>query len=157
MFINFGEQFITIRLRKSWCEYSIAWSSTQIFRHCNETGWIYKNPQLTLQSIASIITEMLSQFKRTSDYLEGGLNSTGDVSGPGWGLPSQFPPFRYFPNVHIWRVSPQLSCGDACQMWMWLKKSNRYFCKIENYAYGAINKRSFSNPPPRAVSCAFTA
>ena len=47
----------------------------------------------------------------------------------GWGLLSQFPLFRYFPNfltspkhtlaidyhVYIWRVSPQLSCGDTCQ------------------------------------------
>ena len=48
----------------------------------------------------------------------------------GWGLLSQFPPFRYFSNfsplskpslyvkyrVYIWQVSPQLSCGDACQI-----------------------------------------
>ena len=80
----------------------------------------------------------------------------------GWGLLSQFPPFRYFPNfsalskhpfvleyhVYIWQVSPQLSCGDSCQIWMWLKESNSYFCKIENFAYGEINERSFSNPHP---------
>ena len=29
---------------------------------------------------------------------------------------------------------------------MWIKESNSYFCKIENFAYGEINKRSFSNP-----------
>ena len=48
----------------------------------------------------------------------------------GWGLLSQFSPFRYFPHfpllskqtlaieyrVHIWQVSPQLSCGDTCQI-----------------------------------------
>ena len=53
----------------------------------------------------------------------------------GWGLLSQFPPFRYFPNfsaslrymlatvyhVHIWQVLPQLSCDDTCQIWMWCK------------------------------------
>ena len=53
----------------------------------------------------------------------------------GWGLLSQFPPFRYFPkfsaspkymlaivyHVHIWQVLPQLSCGDTCQIWMWCK------------------------------------
>ena len=80
----------------------------------------------------------------------------------GWGLLSQFPPFRYFPNfskspkhtlaieyhVYIWQVSPQLSCGDTCQIWMWSKESNRYFCKIENFAYGEISERSFSNPTP---------
>ena len=45
-------------------------------------------------------------------------------------------PFRYFPDfsalwihslaieyhVYIWQVSPQLSCGDTCQIWMWLKR-----------------------------------
>ena len=31
---------------------------------------------------------------------------------------------------------------------MCFKKSNSYFCKIENFAYGEINERSFSNPHP---------
>ena len=80
----------------------------------------------------------------------------------GWGLLSQFSQFRYFPHfpllpkqtlaieyhVYIWQVSPQLSCGDSCQIWMWFRESNRYFCKIENFAYGEINERSFSNPHP---------
>ena len=81
----------------------------------------------------------------------------------GWGLLSQFPLFRYFPKiffavkthfnvkygVHIWQVSPQLGCGDTCQIWMWFEESNIYFCEIENFAYGEINERSFSNPHPR--------
>ena len=50
---------------------------------------------------------------------------------------------------YIWQVSPQLSCGDTCQIWMWCRESNRYFCKIENFAYGEISERSFSNPHPR--------
>ena len=29
---------------------------------------------------------------------------------------------------------------------MWFKESNSYFCKIENFANGEINERSFSNP-----------
>ena len=29
-----------------------------------------------------------------------------------------------------------------------IKKSNRYFWKIENFAYGEINERGFSNPHP---------
>ena len=81
-------------------------------------------------------------------------------TGQGWGLLSQFPPFRYFHivsgswkhtvaieyHIHIWQVSPQLSCGDTYQIWMLFKASNRYFCKIEYFAYGEINERSFSNP-----------
>ena len=31
---------------------------------------------------------------------------------------------------------------------MWFKQSKRYFRKIENFAYGEINERSFSNPHP---------
>ena len=81
----------------------------------------------------------------------------------GWGLLCQFPPFRYFPNslespkhmlaieyhFYIWQVSPQLSCGDTCQIWMWLKEYNRYFYKIKNFACREISQRSFSNPHTR--------
>ena len=87
----------------------------------------------------------------------------------GWGLLSQFSPFRYFPHfpllskqklaieyhVYIWQVSPQLSCGDTCQIWMWFRESNRYFCEIENLAYGEISERSFSNPHPSTVWCQY--
>ena len=90
------------------------------------------------------------------------LHISESTSPQGWGLLSQFPPFRYFPyfsgsrkhmlafeyHVYIWQVSPQLSCDDTCKIWMWFKESNRYFCKIENFAYGEINERSFSNPHP---------
>ena len=76
----------------------------------------------------------------------------------GWGLLSQFPPFRYFPifsalsnhtsaieyHVYIWQVAAQLSCGDTCQIWMWFEESNMYFWQVENFAYGEINERSFS-------------
>ena len=79
-----------------------------------------------------------------------------------WGLLSQFPPFRNFPNfsalskhtsdiechVYILQMSPWLSCGDTCHIRMWFKESNRYFCKIEKFAYGEINERNFSNPHP---------
>ena len=89
--------------------------------------------------------------------------SQSDIVVHGWGLLSQFSPFRHFPHfpwlskqtlaieyrVHIWQVSPQLSCGDTCQIWMWFRESNKYFCKIENFAYGEINEGSFSNPHPR--------
>ena len=85
------------------------------------------------------------------------------TSHQGWRLLSQFPRFRYFPifsalsnhtlaieyHVYIWQVSPQLSCGDTCQIWMWFEESNMYFCHVENFAYGEINERSFSNPHPR--------
>ena len=31
---------------------------------------------------------------------------------------------------------------------MWFEESNRYFYKIENFAYGEINEQNFSNPHP---------
>ena len=79
----------------------------------------------------------------------------------------QFPPFRYFLNfsslskhtstvkyrIYIWQVSPQLSCGDTCQIWMWFEESNMYFCEAENFAYGEINERSFSNPQMTLTDC----
>ena len=54
----------------------------------------------------------------------------GAKSIAGVGLLSQFPPFRYFPNllvsskhtspieyrVYIWQVSPQLTCQGTCQI-----------------------------------------
>ena len=63
-----------------------------------------------------------------------------------WGLQSQFSPLRYFPDfsalskhtldteyhVCIWQVSPQLSCGDTCHIWMWFKGSNSYFARSKN-------------------------
>ena len=83
----------------------------------------------------------------------------------GWGLLSQFPLFRYFPNfstspkymlaiehhVHIWQVLSQLSCGDTCQIWMWFKECSRYLCKIQNFANGEMNEQRFGNPHPRFV------
>ena len=35
---------------------------------------------------------------------------------------------------------------------MWFKYSNRYFGEIDNFAYGEINERSFSNPHPCHVT-----
>ena len=57
-------------------------------------------------------------------------------------------------HVYISQVSPQLSCGSTCQIWMWFKESDRYSCKIENFSCGEINERRFSNPHPgRNVEC----
>ena len=57
-------------------------------------------------------------------------------------------------HVHIWQMWPQLSCSDICQIWMGFKESNIFFCMIEIFPNGEINKRSFSNPHPRSMSSA---
>ena len=80
----------------------------------------------------------------------------------GWGLLSPFPLFRYFPHfpllskqtlaleydVYIWQVSPQFSCGDTSRIWMLFKGSNRYFCKIENFACVEITNGALVTPTP---------
>ena len=52
---------------------------------------------------------------------------------------------------HIWQLLPPLSCDDTCQISMWFKESNSYFCKIKNFAYREISQRRFSNPHPCSV------
>ena len=80
----------------------------------------------------------------------------------GWGLLSQFLPLRYFSNswgswehtptieyhVCICKVSPQLSCGETYQIWMWFREYKGYFYKIDNFTCGEVNERGFSNPYP---------
>ena len=89
--------------------------------------------------------------------------NTDEIPAQGWGLLSRFSPFRYFPNfqllqntycaieyhVHIRQVSPQLSCGDTCQIWMRFKECNRYNARyeIKNFASGEIDEQSFSWTP----------
>ena len=77
-----------------------------------------------------------------------------------WGLPSQFFPFRYFPNLaeqseyrlfiwynyHIWQMSLQLSCGDICQIWTWFEECNMYFLDIRNILDGEIWSISYPHP-----------
>ena len=55
-------------------------------------------------------------------------------------------------HVYIWQVSPQLSCGGTCQIYMWFKESKRYYCQIEHFASGETNERNFSNPLPRTIN-----
>ena len=80
----------------------------------------------------------------------------------GWGLLSQFPPFRYFPNysslskhtltvkyrVYIWQVSPQLSCGDTCWIWMWFEESNMYFYMIKILLTEKLTNGALVTPTP---------
>ena len=75
----------------------------------------------------------------------------------GGGYKANFTKFRYFTQTHVWywksclhltsvATAPQLSCCDTCQLWMWFKESNGYYCKIQIFAYGEVNKQSLSNP-----------
>ena len=38
----------------------------------------------------------------------------------------------YLHHIHIWQVSPQLSCGNTCQIWTWYTIANMNFGDAEN-------------------------
>ena len=66
----------------------------------------------------------------------------------GVGITKSIAPVPFFPNfpallqhtlaiedhVYFWQVSPQLSCGDACQIWMRFNEFDSHFCKIEHFS-----------------------
>ena len=59
-------------------------------------------------------------------------------------LSNHWLPIEY--HVHICQMSPQLSCGDICQIWMWFIGSNMYFHMMVNFYVGEIKERTpFSN------------
>ena len=104
----------------------------------------------------------ISFYRRLTFWLSTRVN-TFHLGG---GLLSQFPQFCYFPklsalskhtlaieyHVYIWQVSPHLSCGDTCQIWIWLKESNRYFCKIKNFCIQRKWRTELMYPHPTSVS-----
>ena len=50
----------------------------------------------------------------------------------GWGSQNKFSPFRQFHqlfNSMIWKVLPQLSCGDTWHIGVWFKVSNLHITK----------------------------
>ena len=135
-----------------------------IEKYTLESTWAGKTCNKTCNSVTSVVPAdgLALLGARTSAITVMTKFGSRIHTGQGLGLISQFPPFRYFPNfsaspkcklpidyhIYFWQVSPQLSCGDTCQIWMWYRESNWYFCKIEKFAYGEIDERSFSNPQP---------
>ena len=35
-------------------------------------------------------------------------------------------------HIHMWQLSPQLSCGNNCQIWTWYSTTNMYLVMLEN-------------------------
>ena len=111
---------------------------------------ILSQPQCVVNCASSGTQVGILEYMNTRSVVLFSGTVESDGWDQGWGLLSRFPPFRYFPNfstlpkymlaieyhVHIWQVLPQLSCGDTCQIWIWFKDFKRYFCEIENFAYG---------------------
>ena len=84
----------------------------------------------------------------------------------GWGLLNIFSQFRYFLSfsgwskhwlpvwyhVHIWQVSPQLSCGDTWQIWTLLKISKLYFCSIKVSVTEKLTNGALVTPTPGSAN-----
>ena len=49
-------------------------------------------------------------------------------------------------HVYIRRMSPQLSCGNICQIWMSFEQSNSYFCNLKMLLNAKLT--IFSTPHP---------
>ena len=50
-------------------------------------------------------------------------------------------------HFHIWRVSPQLSCGDTYQIWTWYSISNKCFDNGENCEINGTGEICLITPP----------
>ena len=99
--------------------------TSQLPDNCDAITWVVIFNPLDIDFVQGDIHGLSCKNCRYMTYLQ-----TLSTSAQGWGLLSQFPPFRYFPNcstmpknmltieynVYIWQVSPQLSCGGTCQI-----------------------------------------
>ena len=56
-------------------------------------------------------------------------------------------------HIHIWQVSPQLSCGDTCQVWMLHLITNVSFDNVERFRSQRNGGNWLSNPHPRTWWC----
>ena len=60
--------------------------------------------------------------------------------------------FKIIKTLVIYKISHQyLTCvatADTCQIWMWVKESNRYLHNIKNVLKNKTNKQSSSKPHP---------
>ena len=54
-------------------------------------------------------------------------------------------------HVYIWQVSPQPSCGDTCQIWMWFKEYNGHFCEIEYMLTEKLTNGALITPTPGSL------
>ena len=53
-----------------------------------------------------------------------------------------------FNHVHICQVSPQMSCGDTCQIWTWYHTGNHCFDHSEKWENNGTEKIGLVTPTP---------
>ena len=54
----------------------------------------------------------------------------------------------YLHHIHIWQVSPQLSCGNTCQIWTWYTIASMYFGDAEKLGKRRNGGNWLSNSNP---------
>ena len=50
-------------------------------------------------------------------------------------------------HLHIWQVSPQLSCSDTCQIWLWFNRSIKYYDKSQFLKWRKLTGFFWYSPP----------
>ena len=109
----------------------VSWHCLVLYFRCKQILNLLKN-------FDKVLIKSLQLIWRTGTHSWNLQTSEVGVTKP----ISSVPPFLLFStlsiytlaieyHVYIWQVSPQLSCGDTWQIWMWFKESNRYF-KLTN-------------------------
>ena len=56
--------------------------------------------------------------------------------------------FNTHNHVHICQVSPQLSCGDTCQIWTWYRIGNCCFITLKNFENNGTAEIGLVTPTP---------
>ena len=120
------EPMMAYRQLDSYCQLDIG-NQTSLYLDKNMINFIQENWKCRMQNVGFSVQASVA-FVETSPMSRSGFVVSCETQG--WGLPSQFRPFRYFQkfsglskhmlaieyHVNIWQVSPQLSCGVTCQI-----------------------------------------
>ena len=142
--------FFDLRLNKRLCKQQWGWwfetPSWSLWRQCNDLLNFKFDWNMFVYNFSHIspITMKLCTRQDTTSLHESA------------GLFSQYISFCHFSDLSslsrhwtsidhslfIWHVSPQLSCGDTCQIWMWFKYLTSHFIRSKI----SLAERNFSKP-----------
>ena len=56
-------------------------------------------------------------------------------------------------HIHIWQVSPQLRCGNTCQIWTCYSITNMYYGDVEKLGKNGTEEIGFVTPTPGQIVC----
>ena len=166
----YGPEGRILNFNTAWCK--VVQSQVSILKHANKIYNEHKNMFLLNTTYTKILIYIEKVKKMFGPGPTGPYGSYAyvypiNLHWPGVGVTNTNPIFSvllfstfsviFKTNASYWISRlylagvAQLSCSDTCQIWMWFRESNRYFCKIENFAFVEISEQSFGNPHPRPV------